>query len=214
MAGKPGDPATVRGYRLPAWSLNPRVSLKDKAKAWIHSKHMLPATGVISLLESTVLPIPLEVLLVPAMQARRDRLWLLAAVALGGCLLGATLGWFIGYALMDTVGRPAVEALGYEQGLEDAKTAFNENGFLYVLGISLAPVPFQIAMLAAGAAKYSIWKFLLATLISRAIRYFGLALLVWWLGDRAEGFVKKHKTTTAVVTFLVVAAVFAWTLWG
>ncbi|BAM03416.1 YqaA family protein [Phycisphaera mikurensis] len=190
------------------------MSMKDRAARWIRSRHMVPATAVVSFFESTVLPVPLEVLLVPVMQARRDRLWWLAAAALGGCVLGAVAGYWIGWGLMESIGHPLVAWLGQERALEDAIAGFNADGFVYVLGISLAPVPFQIAMLGAGAAGFPLWKFLLATLISRAIRYFGLAALVWWLGDRTEGFVKRHKRAAAIGTLVAVAAVFAWRIWS
>ena len=190
------------------------MSLQERARRWIHSKHMVPATAVVSFLESTVLPIPLEVLLVPLMQARRDKLWLLAAAALGGCVLGAVCGYWIGYGLMETVGMQVVEWMGQEEAFEEIQAGFNENGFVYVLGISLAPVPFQVAMLAAGAASFSLWQFVLATLLSRAIRYFGLAVVVWWLGDRAEAFVKEHRKPVAIGLLVAVAAVFAWKIWG
>ena len=189
-----------------------RVSLQERARRWIHSKHMVPATAVVSLLESTVLPIPLEVLLVPLMQARRDKLWLLAGAALLGCVLGAAGGYWIGAVLMDTVGAQVVGWMDQEEAMEDLKAGFNENGFLYVLWISLSPVPFQVAMLAAGAAGYSLWKFLLAAFISRAIRYFGLALVVWWLGDRAEAFIRRHRWPVAIATLVAAAAAVAWKL--
>ena len=66
-------------------------------------------------------------------------------------------------------------------------------------------VPFQIAMLAAGATKYSIWLFLLATVIARSLRYFGLALIVKVFGNKAERFIRRYKTK-AMIGITVVAA--------
>ena len=48
--------------------------------------------------------------------------------------------------------------------------------------ISIAPVPMQIAALAAGAASYPVWLFLIAIIVSRALRYYGLWLLVLGFG--------------------------------
>ena len=82
-----------------------------------------------------------------------------------------------------------------------------EQGFWYVLSVGIIPVPFQIAMLAAGAAKYSLGLFLLATFIARSIRYFGLALLVKLAGNQAEALFKKYKIPTAIGLTLIVALI-------
>ncbi len=47
--------------------------------------------------------------------------------------------------------------------------------------------------------------FLLATLISRSIRYFGLAFIVWKFGDKAEAFIKKHKWTSVILAIALIA---------
>ena len=160
---------------------------------------MMPALGVASFLESLVLPIPLEALLVPLMQKRRDRLWWLAGVALLGCVAGAALGYVVGYGFMQTLGLRFVEWTGQQDTLDQAEGLMGRHGFWFVVGVSVMPVPFQIAMLAAGATKYPFGWFMLATVLSRGLRYFGLAALVHWLGDRAEAFVRKHKLTTLLI---------------
>jgi membrane protein DedA with SNARE-associated domain len=62
-------------------------------------------------------------------------------------------------------------------------------------------------MLAAGATKYSIWLFLLASAIARSIRYFGLAIVVYYAGNQAERVISKHKTKAMVgLTILILGA--------
>ena len=151
------------------------------------------------------MPIPLEAILVPLMQARRERLWTLATIALVGCILGAVVGYYVGYGLMNSVGEWVVQQLGAQDQMERAREAMSENGFWFIMSVSVVPVPFQIAMLAAGATGYPIGLYLLATLISRGVRYFGLAVLVWWVGDRAERLFKEHKVGATVAVVVVVA---------
>ena len=55
--------------------------LKQKTRQFIDSKHMLSGITLASFLESTIVPIPLEAVLVPLMQARREKLWLIALMA-------------------------------------------------------------------------------------------------------------------------------------
>ena len=78
--------------------------LKKKTRQFIDSKHMLSGITTASFLESTIVPIPLEAVLVPLMQARREKLWLIALMATLGCIIGALFGYALGYFLFDAVG--------------------------------------------------------------------------------------------------------------
>ena len=64
-------------------------------------------------------------------------------------------------------------------------------------------------MLAAGATKYSLIMFLIATTIARSIRYFGLALVVYYAGNQAERIITKHKTK-AMLGLTVLVLVIWW----
>jgi len=83
----------------------------------------------------------------------------------------------------------------------------HDQGFWFVITLGIVPIPFQIAMLAAGATKYSLILFLIASVIARSIRYFGLALIVYYAGNQAERVIKKHKTKAILaLTFIVLSA--------
>ena len=66
--------------------------VKHKTKKLIDSKHMLKGITLASFLESTIVPIPLEAVMVPLMQARRESLWKIAFMATLGCVIGAVFG--------------------------------------------------------------------------------------------------------------------------
>lgn len=183
-------------------------TLKRKTKALVESQHMLSGITIASFLESTIVPIPLEAVLIPLMQAKREKLWLIALMATLGCIVGALFGYAIGYFLFDAVGQDVISWFGSEQQFEQVKQNMQAQGFWFVLTLGIVPVPFQIAMLAAGATKYSIWLFLLATIIARSLRYFGLALIVKVFGNSAERFIRRYKTKAMIVITLV--AVLLW----
>ena len=186
------------------------MALRERLKALIRSRHLVGGTFVASFAESTVVPIPLEAVLIPAMQANRQRLWALAGAALGGCLLGALLGYAIGLWLFGAVGEQLVSLFSDPQQYDRALEQIRRNGFWFVLSVGVVPIPFQIAMLAAGASHYSLPGFVGATLIARGIRYYGLALLVCWLGNRAQAVYERHKVAVAAIATVVVLA--AWGL--
>ena len=184
--------------------------VKQKTKKLIDSKHMLRGITLASFLESTIVPIPLEAVMVPLMQARRESLWQIALMATVGCVIGAVFGYALGYYLFDMVGQWLIDTFFSQQQFENVKQQMQNQGFWFVMTLGIAPIPFQVAMLAAGATKYSLLLFLLATVIARSIRYFGLAVVVYYAGDRAEQLIRRYKMKAVIA--ITLAVVILWWL--
>ena len=184
--------------------------IKNKANKFINSKYMLSGITIASFLESTVVPIPLEAVMVPLMQARREKLWLIALMATLGCVIGALFGYALGYFLFDAIGDWVVNTFSSPEKFEQVKQKMQAQGFWLVLTLGIVPIPFQLAMLAAGATKYSLVLFLIATTIARSIRYFGLAVVVYYAGDQAERMIKENKIKALIGAALLV--LLAWWL--
>ena len=184
--------------------------VKHKTKKLIDSKHMLKGITLASFLESTIVPIPLEAVMVPLMQARREPLWKIAFMATVGCVIGAVFGYALGYYLFDMVGEWLINTFFSQDQFDNVKQQMQNQGFWFVMTLGIAPIPFQVAMLAAGATKFSLPLFLLATVIARAIRYFGLAIVVYYAGDKAEQLIKRYKMKAVVA--ITLAVIFLWWL--
>ncbi|AGP87553.1 YqaA family protein [Alteromonas mediterranea] len=184
--------------------------VKHKTKKLIDSKHMLKGITLASFLESTIVPIPLEAVMVPLMQARRESLWKIAFMATLGCVIGAVFGYALGYYLFDIVGEWLINTFFSQDQFDNVKQQMQNQGFWFVMTLGIAPIPFQVAMLAAGATKFSLPLFLLATVIARAIRYFGLAIVVYYAGDKAEQLIKRYKMKAVVA--ITLAVIFLWWL--
>ena len=132
-------------------------------------------------------------------------MWQLALAALLGCIGGALFGYAAGNFFQASVGDWIVSAAGGKEQISMAGEVLREKGFWFVFSVGVTPVPFQIAMVAAGASGYSILGFLAATALSRAVRYFGLAALVWRFGDAAEEIYKRHRLAVGLtVTGMVI----------
>jgi len=179
-------------------------TIKQKTRQFIDSKNMLSGITIASFLESTIVPIPLEAVLVPLMQARREKLWLIALMATLGCIVGALFGYALGYYLFDAVGDWVINTFSSPEQFASVKQNMQDQGFWFVITLGIVPIPFQIAMLAAGATKYSLTLFLIASAIARSIRYFGLAIVVYYAGNQAERVISKHKTKTMIALTLLV----------
>jgi membrane protein YqaA with SNARE-associated domain len=185
------------------------TKVKRKTKQFIDSKHMLTGITFASFLESTIVPIPLEAVMIPLMQARRESLWKIALMATVGCVIGAIFGYALGYYLFDLIGQWIIDSFFSAEQFENVKSQMDSQGFWFVMTLGIAPIPFQVAMLAAGATKFSLGLFLLATVIARSLRYFGLAAVVYYAGDKAEQLIKRYRMK-AVIAITVVVLLLWW----
>ncbi|MFO8142242.1 MAG: DedA family protein [Marinobacter sp.] len=171
------------------------------------SNHMLWLLAVASFLETIIVPIPIELVLIPLMALNRDRIWRLAAVTTLGCLVAALVGYGVGMALYQSVGTWFIDTMGMQSGYQVFQTFFDQYGFVAILALGIVPVPFQIAMITAGVSGYPIYLFVLAALIARGIRYYGLAWLILRFGQQAEDLWRRHAVTASLAAAAVVIAI-------
>jgi len=140
--------------------------------------------GFATFLESTVLPVPIELFLFSAYLADQRRAWTLATAALAGSLVGAALFYGLGAWLYDSVGTTLIAQLGLEQDLKDFQKDMQDGGFWLIFSAALLPVPLQVATLGSGALSYPFLPFLAAIGLSRFCRFHGLAALTKLAGQR------------------------------
>ena len=182
-----------------------------RTKQWFEringSKNMLWLLGTLSFLETIILPIPLELVLIPLMAANKHRIWLLATVTTAGCLIASLVGYGVGMLLFQSIGTWFIEFMGMEQSYQSFQTFFDQYGFAAILAIGILPIPFQVAMITAGLSGYPVLLFTLAALIARGLRYFGLAWLVHRFGSRVLLLWKQQALVTSLVAGVVVLVV-------
>ncbi|WP_136066153.1 YqaA family protein [Modicisalibacter radicis] len=187
----------------------PSFTSLASASAWLDrladSRHAMVLLFFASIMETLIVPIPIELILIPWMISRPNAKWRLAAVALAGNLTAALIGYGLGGLAMAQWGDTLISLFGGQQAYSDFESQFDANGFQAILAVGIVPVPFQIAMLVAGASHYPLPLFLLAALIARGIRYFGLALLVALVGDSATRIWQRHSRPVGVAALLAFA---------
>lgn len=142
--------------------------------------------AVLSALESTVLPIPLEAVLIPLMVSRPSHAIRIGLWALLGCLVGS-LALFGAGMLAQPIVDPVLQWLGLTQAFEDMQSRLTGgNLFATVVVIAISPAPVQLASLGAGVVGANPLVFLAAVGVSRAVRYLGLGVLAKWLGPKLQ----------------------------
>lgn len=163
---------------------------------WTMEKAGLPLAArwlaLISFIESSVFPIPPDVLLAPMCLSRPERAFRFAFICTAASVLGALLGYAIGLFLFDTVGQWVLSVYGLEEKFASFSQSFNEQGWLIVLLAGFTPLPFKVITIAAGATAMPLHVLVIAALISRSARFYLLAALFWKFGVPVKRIIDRH----------------------
>ncbi|PPB81505.1 membrane protein YqaA with SNARE-associated domain [Albidovulum inexpectatum] len=154
--------------------------------------HALWALGAVSFIESSFFPIPPDVLMIPMIIARPSRAWLIATVALVTSVLGGLFGYFIGWAMWDSLGRPILEFYGKTEAADLFADRFNAYGAWAVLIAGVTPFPFKVITIVSGWTGLSLPVFVVSAIVARGLRFFVVAGLLWKFGPPIRDFIERR----------------------
>ena len=154
----------------------------------------IPALGVVSFLESSVFPIPPDVMLIPMVLANRKKAFTIALVCTVCSVLGGMLGYAIGYYFFETLGEWVVRTYHMENGPATFRAGFEKWGIWIILIKGLTPIPYKLVTIASGAAHFDLFTFVWASIVTRGARFFLVAALLWKFGEPIRTFVEKRLT--------------------
>lgn len=159
----------------------------------------------VSFAESSFFPIPPDILLIPMMLARPRQAWRLAAVCTLASVVGGMLGYAIGYYGFDLIGRPILEFYHVMGSYAALKVTFDRWGVWIIIIKGLLPIPYKLVTIASGVAHFDFAAFVGASIVSRSLRFFLLAALLWWFGPAVRDFIEKRLmlVTSAFAVCLV-----------
>jgi membrane protein YqaA with SNARE-associated domain len=161
--------------------------------------------AAISFIESSVFPIPPDVLLIPMVLAARERAWWIATVCTVSSVLGGYVGYGIGYYAFEGVGRAVLEFYGALDKYASVKDTFDRWGAWFIIVKGATPIPYKLVTIFAGTVQFDLLQFTFSSLISRAIRFYLLAALLWQFGPPVRHFVEERLTL--VTTLFVVGLI-------
>ena len=166
-------------------------------------RHALSALGLVAFIESSIFPIPPDVLILPMVLAKRERWLRVAAVATLASVLGGIAGYFIGYFLFDSLGRPLLRLYGYSDEFAEFRVNYNEWGAWIVAFFGLTPFPYKVITIASGVTQLDLAVFMLASAASRGARFFLEAALLWRFGPPIRSFIEKYLGWLAAAFFIL-----------
>jgi membrane protein YqaA with SNARE-associated domain len=163
------------------------------------------ALAAVSFIESSVFPIPPDVLLAPMVLADRRRAWRLATIATISSVIGGFLGYAIGYFLFETVGKPILEFYHVMDKYDALKHSFDQYGAWIIIAKGMTPIPFKFLTITSGALHFDLFTFTVASVLSRGVRFFLVAGLLWAFGPPIRKFVEERLAlvTTLCLVLLV-----------
>lgn len=181
---------------------NPLRRLYHWILSWANHPWGTVALAVFSFLDSFVFPIPPLFLQIALSLERPKRSFWYAFVDTGASVLGAIMGYWIGYALWDSVGVKIIGDVSPE-----IRQKLHDNAFGVTLLYSFIPLPFKLITLGSGFMHLNLVTLLVASTLGRSARFFGLGVACFFWGHRGREFIEKHFNSVCVGVALLIAAV-------
>lgn len=166
--------------------------LYDWTMALAATRHAQKALAAVSFIESSVFPIPPDVLLIPMVLAQRARWLRLAAVCTASSVLGALLGYLIGAFLYEAVGQPILAFYGKENAFAEIAGWYNRWGGWGVLFAAVTPFPYKVLTIFSGATGLNLAVFVLVSIAGRGLRFFLVAWLLYRFGPPIRVFIERN----------------------
>lgn len=179
--------------------------LYDLAIKWSKHKHAPKYLCALSFAESSFFPIPPDVMLMPMSLAKPKKAIYFAWLATLFSLLGGVVGYLLGYLAMDLL-KPTIDSLGYAQQIAEINKWFEEYGVWIVFAAGFSPIPYKLFTLSAGASSMAFIPFVIASFIGRGARFFLVASLMKWGGQKFETSIRKWVDWIGWVLVLLILA--------
>lgn len=173
--------------------------------AWVESFAESPystqALFAFAFAESSFFPVPPDVLLIALALGQPERAFWYAAV----CTVGSVLGGMCGYGIGYFGGRPVLKRLIADEKVEAVERLYDRYN-AWATGIAgLTPIPYKVFTLSGGAFAINFRIFVVASVISRGLRFFAVAALIYFFGEPIRAFIEEYLNwiTIAFVILLV-----------
>jgi membrane protein YqaA with SNARE-associated domain len=165
--------------------------------------------SLISFAESSFFPIPPDILLIPMALASKARALFYAFMCTLFSVLGGILGYAIGYFFYNSLGIYIVEFYHLENSFNIFEDYYKEFGILIVLGAGITPFPYKFITIASGVFGLNIFLFIIVSIIGRGLRFYLIAILLYFFGEKIKLIIDKYFNILTIVFFiLLVGSVF------
>ena len=161
-----------------------------------------------SFIESFIFPIPPDIFIIPMTIAKRDQWARIALIATLASVLGACLGYFIGYVFFNEIGIKIFELYGVDNALFLKEKVSSEGGkiaWMTLLAIAgFTPVPFKLLTITSGFVHFNIFYFIIVSLLTRGSRFFIIAFLIGNFGPAMKKIIEKKLVSISIILSVII----------
>ena len=167
--------------------------------------------GIVSFTESSIFPIPPDVMIIPMVIAKKKEYFKIFLIASIFSVLGGIFGYLLGYLFYDFA-TYVIEFYGYKNKVENLKISLSQgSGFFAWLSIlflaGFTPLPYKAFTIASGIVAFSLPVFIVVSLVSRSLRFFIIAYLSYRFGDLFTEFMEKHGSKWFTIIGILIVIV-------
>ncbi|MEM9444997.1 MAG: YqaA family protein [Verrucomicrobiota bacterium] len=177
--------------------------LYDWTLSWAETKFALPALCFLSFIESSVFPIPPDPLLSALCFGKPKKGLIFALWCTVASVLGGVLGYYIGFAFYELVGKLIVEFYHKEDVFLSLQDTFKNHGFMAILVAAVSPIPYKVFTIAAGVAHLDLITLIVASVIGRGARFFFQAILIFFFGNSIKKYLEKYLEIALIVMLIL-----------
>ncbi|MCB1547017.1 MAG: DedA family protein [Hyphomicrobiaceae bacterium] len=167
------------------------------------------ALFAVAFIESSVFPIPPDVMLVPMIMAQRMKAWAYATICTIGSVLGGLAGYAIGYFFFELAGRAVLAFYGHADAFQTFADTFNKWGVWILIIKGMTPFPYKVLTILAGATQMNLLAFVVASIVARAMRFYLVAGLLYWFGQPIRDFIERRLSLVTTVFAVLLVGGFA-----
>jgi len=164
-----------------------------------------------SFIESFIFPIPPDIFIIPMTIAKREQWARIALIATLASVLGACLGYFIGYVFFNEIGIKIFELYGVDNALFLKEKISSDGGkiaWITLLAIAgFTPVPFKLLTITSGFVHFNIFYFIIVSLITRGSRFFIIAFLIGNFGTAMKKIIEKRILSISIFFSVIIIIV-------
>jgi membrane protein YqaA with SNARE-associated domain len=183
--------------------------LYSRAMIWSRHPRAPWYLGGLSFAESSFFPVPPDVMLAPMCLAMPRRAFYFALITTLASVAGGLLGYAIGYFAFDAL-QPWLQESRYWPAYQTAVEWFERWGFWAIFVAGFSPIPYKVFTIAAGALSMALLPFTVASLVGRGLRFFLVAGLMAWGGERMEALLHRYVDRLGWMLVGLIAVAMLW----
>lgn len=181
--------------------------LYDWVLHWANTPYAVTALFLLAFAESSFFPVPPDVLLIAIGLSMPRRIFRCTALCTLGSVLGGVAGYAIGHSFWSVA---SVWFFNWVPGFtpevfQSIQLIFSKYNFWFVFLAGFTPVPYKVITIGAGVFHIYFPVFILASVVSRGLRFCLIGVLIYRYGARARQLIDEHfNKLTLVFSLLLV----------